>query len=69
MHKGVLHMGKQAGTGVDANGQIATKIMSLQKELDIAVKKEEYEKAAELRDSIIQLKKGNRKDKKKNRAK
>jgi len=32
--------------------------MSLQKELDLAVQKEEYEKAAELRDAIIKLKKG-----------
>lgn len=58
MHKGTFHMGKHPGTNVDANGQIATKIMSLQKELDLAVQKEEYEKAAELRDAIIKLKKG-----------
>ena len=55
MHKGTFHMGKQPGTVIDTNGQIATKILSLQKELEVAVQKEDYEKAAELRDLINSL--------------
>ncbi len=59
MHKGTFHMGKQPGTIVDTNGQIATKILSLQKELEVSVQKEDYEKAAELRDLINSLRSEN----------
>lgn len=60
MHKGTFHVGKHPGVQNDENGKIATKIMSLQKELEECVQKEEYEKAANLRDEINNLKKGNK---------
>ena len=64
MHKGTYHMGKQPGSVIDTNGQVATKILSLQKELEGAVQKEDYEKAAELRDLINALRSDAGKNKK-----
>jgi len=55
MHKGTFHIGKIPGTHIDENGKTAMKIMSLQKELDECVQKEEYENAAKLRDEINKL--------------
>ena len=65
MHKGTFHIGKYPGTHIDENGKVAMKIMSLQKELEECVKKEEYEKAAKLRDAINKLKTGKQTKKKK----
>ena len=58
MHKATHHLGKHPEGSIDTNGQMATKILSLQKELETAVFKEDYEKAAELRDLINELRSG-----------
>jgi protein arginine kinase activator len=68
MHKGTFHIGKYPGTHIDENGKVAMKIMSLQKELDECVKREEYEKAATLRDQISKLRKGKKTTRKKKKS-
>jgi len=58
MHKGTLHVGKQPGTPSNSeNSRISLKIMNLQQEMNEHVQREEYEKAASIRDDIAQLKK------------
>ena len=57
MHRGKLHVGKTPGaktTNKSSNNML--KLMNLQKELDEVVQREEYEKAAKLRDKINNLK-------------
>lgn len=63
MHKGTYHLGKQPENVSDVNAKVALKILSFQKELEAAVQREEYEKAAELRDLINELKTGAEKTK------
>ena len=58
MHRGKLHVGKKPGSkNTDKSSNFMLKLMKLQKELDELVQREEYEKAAELRDKINSLKK------------
>jgi len=54
MHKGVRHVGK-APAGYAASIERERRLESLKEELDQAVEKEEYEKAASLRDEIRKL--------------
>lgn len=61
MHKGNIHLGKHPKTVEGSNAEMAMKLMSLQKELEQHVKREEYEEAAKIRDRINDLKKGNKK--------
>ncbi|MFA6716394.1 MAG: UvrB/UvrC motif-containing protein [Victivallales bacterium] len=57
MHRGKLHVGKKPGTkGPDTTSAKMLELMNLQKELDEVIQREEYEKAAELRDKIRSLK-------------
>ena len=52
----------ESNRGKRQNGKLSgieISIMNLQKRLDLAVKEENYEFAAKLRDRIIELKKGN----------
>lgn len=63
MHKGNIHVGKLPGTVESSNAELAMKLMSLQKELEQHVLREEYEKAAKIRDRISVLKKGRGKGK------
>ncbi len=57
MHRGTLHVGKTPGeTPENSTGQAMLEIMNLQKELDELVQREEYEKAAVIRDQINKLK-------------
>ena len=69
MHKGTFHLGKQPGNPVGTSSAAAAKILSYQKELELAVQKEDYEKAAELRDIINDLKADNSKPKRKRKIK
>jgi protein arginine kinase activator len=58
MHRGKLHVGKKPGADVsDESPRLMLEVMNLQKELDELVQREEYEKAAEIRDKINDLKK------------
>ncbi len=58
MHRGTLHVGKQPGATADKeSSKMMMKLMNLQKELDELVQREEYEKAAVVRDKINDLKK------------
>ncbi|MCP3964916.1 MAG: hypothetical protein GY750_11060 [Lentisphaerae bacterium] len=58
MHRGKLHVGKKPGGNQDDESpRKMLELMNLQKELDELVQREEYEKAAEIRDKIIALKK------------
>ena len=58
MHRGKLHVGKKPGSkSTDKSSNFMLKLMKLQKELDELVQREEYEKAAKLRDKINSLKK------------
>lgn len=58
MHRGVFHCGKQPGVAHDSEKALKSlRLISLQKSLEEAVKLEEYEKAARLRDEIEGLKK------------
>jgi len=58
MHKGSLHVGKKPGGGAsNESGRIMLELMNLQKELEDLVQREEYEKAAIIRDKINELKK------------
>lgn len=57
MHRGKLHVGKRPGNkGTDKSSSLMLKLMNLQKELDEVIQREEYEKAAKLRDKINNLK-------------
>ena len=57
MHRGKLHVGKRPGTqGTDTSSNLMLELMNLQKELDEVIQREEYEKAAEIRDKISSLK-------------
>jgi protein arginine kinase activator len=57
MHRGKLHVGKRPGSkGADKSSNLMLQLMNLQKELDEVVQREEYEKAAKLRDKINTLK-------------
>lgn len=72
MHRGKLHVGKTPGSkATNKSSNSMLKLMNLQKELDELVQREEYEKAAKLRDKINDLKKkiNSPKPKKKNAAK
>ncbi len=59
MHRGKLHVGKQPGTEDSESGRSHARqrleLMNLQKELEEVVQREEYERAAELRDRIAAL--------------
>ncbi len=59
MHKGTIHVGKRPGArrpGDEEAGRNAIEIMKLQKQLEEHVLREEYEKAAQVRDRISSLK-------------
>lgn len=57
MHHGRVHVGKKPGDDVNsASSQLMLKIMSLQKDLEDFILREEYEKAATVRDEIAKLK-------------
>ena len=57
MHRGKLHVGKRPGNkGADKSSNLMLELMNLQKELDEVIQREEYEKAAKLRDKINKLK-------------
>ncbi len=57
MHRGKLHVGKKPGTkSTSKSSSFMLELMNLQKELDEVIQREEYEKAAELRDKINSLK-------------
>ena len=58
MHKGSIHVGKHPGTVEASSAEMAMKLMTLQKELEQHVSREEYEEAAKIRDRINELKKG-----------
>lgn len=61
MHKGNVHVGKHPGSVDGSNAEMAMKLMSLQKELEQHVSREEYEEAAKIRDRISEIKKGKKK--------
>lgn len=64
MHKGTLHVGKQPNMPKhDKTGKSIIEIMNLQKKLEECVLREEYEKAAEIRDKLNSLRKKDRKGK------
>lgn len=69
MHKGSVHIGKHPDAVEGSNAELATKVMSLQKELEQCVAKEEYEEAAKLRDKINELKSPEKTIKKRKRRK
>jgi len=56
MHKGTIHFGKHPAKIDPSVSDIDMKIVYCQNKLDEYVKKEEYEKAAKVRDEIINLK-------------
>jgi protein arginine kinase activator len=57
MHRGKLHVGKKPGAqSPDTTSNLMLELMNLQKELDEVIQREEYEKAAKLRDKIHSLK-------------
>ena len=58
MHRGMLHVGKAPASMAEANSdnRKMAELISLQKELEELVSREEYEKAAVVRDKINQLK-------------
>ncbi|MDD5728797.1 MAG: UvrB/UvrC motif-containing protein, partial [Victivallales bacterium] len=57
MHRGKLHVGKRPGVkNADNSSALMLELMNLQKELEEVIQREEYEKAAELRDKITELK-------------
>jgi len=56
MHRGSFHVGKAPGlSGGSDSGRRMLELMKLQKELEEHVRREEFEKAAELRDKINAL--------------
>jgi protein arginine kinase activator len=61
MHRGKLHVGKKLGGKIDESSTIMLEIMNMKKELEELVQREEYEKAAVLRDKINALLKGQKK--------
>lgn len=69
MHKGTYHLGKHPEGVADTNEKIAVKILSLQKELESSVRREDYEKAAELRDLINDLRSESKSSKKRKSVK
>jgi len=59
MHKGTMHVGKRPGVPskeADEDTRNAIELMKLQKQLEEHVLREEFEKAAEIRDRIALLK-------------
>jgi protein arginine kinase activator len=59
MHKGTMHVGKRPGVPsreTDEDTRNAIELMKLQKQLEEHILREEFEKAAELRDKIASLK-------------
>lgn len=58
MHRGKLHVGKRPGSdSSDESPRLMLELMNCQKELEELVQREEYEKAAQVRDRINELKK------------
>ncbi|MPN08400.1 hypothetical protein SDC9_155682 [bioreactor metagenome] len=59
MHRGKMHVGKQPGTEDPErcrdHARQRLELMNLQKELDDVIQREEYERAADLRDKIALL--------------
>ena len=56
MHRGVLHVGKVPGLdATDPSGRRPMEIMKLQRELEDCVRREDFERAAEIRDKINAL--------------
>ncbi len=55
MHRGKLHVGKKPGGSIDESSTVMLEIMNKKKELEELVKREEYEKAALVRDQISAL--------------
>ena len=57
MHRGVLHVGKVPGLDGSSDGasRRAMEIMKLQRELEECVRREEFERAAEIRDRVNAL--------------
>ena len=60
MHRGKLHVGKKPGGKINESSTLMLEVMNLKKELEELVKREEYEKAAVVRDKISDLTKSNR---------
>ncbi|HJO93706.1 MAG TPA: UvrB/UvrC motif-containing protein [Victivallales bacterium] len=56
MHRGTVHMGKKPSGERSDSGFIKIDLINLQRQLDEHIKKEEYEKAAKIRDQINDLK-------------
>ena len=56
IHKGNLHIGKRPGENTSETSLLMMDILNLQKKLEEYVLKEEFEKAASLRDKINNLK-------------
>jgi protein arginine kinase activator len=70
MHKGTMHVGKRPGIPskeADEDTRNAIELMKLQKQLEEHILREEFEKAAELRDMIASLK-NTKKSKKSNKS-
>ena len=65
MHKGSMHVGKRPASSPEGaekdNGTVLLRIMELQKQLEEYILREEFEKAAGLRDKINNLKKKSKK--------
>lgn len=61
MHRGKLHVGKKPGGKINKSSTVMLEIMNLKKELEELVQREEYEKAAVVRDKINTLTKNNQK--------
>ena len=57
IHKGVSHIGKSPNMKSSGPSLIMLEILNLQKQLDIHIRREEFEEAAKLRDQINGLKK------------
>lgn len=55
MHRGKLHVGKKPGGTIDESSAVMLDIMNMKKELEELVQREEYEKAAVVRDKINAL--------------
>ena len=56
MHKGTLHTGKCPDLKKTKSSLLLLDILNLQKQLDLYIQREEYEKAATVRDEINKLK-------------
>ncbi len=57
MHKGIVHTGKCPEMCENSSSVLVLDILNLQKQLELHVKREEYEEAAKLRDRINELQK------------